>query len=73
MQLIRTTLRLNEALKKEAERLALEQEKTLQDIFNDALERYLAQKARKEATKIRFRTHRLGAPLDRLTRADYYR
>lgn len=72
MELVRTTLRLKPNLKKAAERKALEEDMTLQEIFNDALEKYLEQEGRKEARKIVFGTHRLGAPLDNLTRDDYY-
>lgn len=72
MQLVRTTLRLKPNLKKAAEHLALEENTTLQEIFNMALEKYLDQVGRKEARKIVFMNHDLGAPLDNLTRDDYY-
>lgn len=70
--LIRTTLRLNETLKKTAERKALHDDVTLQEIFNRALEEYLEKDSRKEAKKIIFRIHHLGEPLDNLTRDDFY-
>lgn len=70
--LIRTTLRIKEGLKKNAERKALQNDVTLQEIFNRALEEYLEKEAKKEAKKIVFRTHNLGVPLDKLRRADYY-
>lgn len=70
--LIRTTLRLEENLKKSAERKALEEDTTLQDIFNKALESYLQNQAKKKAKKIVFITHNLGKALDNLTRKDYY-
>jgi cobalamin biosynthesis protein CbiG len=72
MALIRTTLRLKENLKRSAERLALEKKKTLQEIFNEALEYYLTHEAKAEARKIVFLTHDLGEPLDNLKRRDYY-
>jgi hypothetical protein len=72
MQLVRTTIRLNEQLKKSAERIAIEKDKSLQEIFNHALERYLEQEGAKEAKKIVFKTHDLGEPLDNLKRADFY-
>lgn len=72
MQLIRTTIRLNEQLKKIAERKALDENKSLQEILNSALERYLKEEGIKEAKKIVFKSHDLGKPLDNLTRADYY-
>lgn len=70
--LVRTTLRLKEDLKKNAEKVALEKDTTLQDIFNKALEVYLQNQAQKEAKKIVFKTHSLGEPLDNLTRDDIY-
>ena len=70
--LIRTTLRLKENLKKTAERKALQDDITLQEIFNRALEEYLDKDARNEAKKIIFKIHHLGEPLDNLTRDDFY-
>ncbi len=72
MQLIRTTIRLNERLKKSAERKAFEENKSLQEIFNRALERYLEEEGAREAKTIVFKTHNLGEPLDQLTRKSYY-
>lgn len=72
MHLTRTTLRLDTSLKKAAERQALEQETTLQAIFNDALRQYFDKKAKKKARDIVFLSQDLGEPLDRLTRDDYY-
>lgn len=59
-------------LKKSAEKKALEDDTTLQEIFNRALESYLEQEAKREAKRIVFRTHNLGEPLDNLTRDDIY-
>lgn len=72
MHLVRTTLRLEERLKSIAERRALEENTTFQDIFNRALELFLDQEGKKRAKKIVFKTHNLGRPLDNLTRADFY-
>jgi len=72
MQLQRTTLRLNPNLKKAAHRIAIEENTTLQSIFNRALQDYLQKKARTKAKKIVFKTHDLGAPLDNLTRDTIY-
>ncbi len=72
MQLVRTTLRLPEYLKKAAERKALEESTTFQDILNRALENYMKEEGKKIAKKIVFKTHNLGVPLDNLTRDDYY-
>lgn len=70
--LVRTTLRINENLKKSAQLKALEEDLTLQDIFNRALEHYLEKEAKIEAKRIVFKTHKLGEPLDNLTRDDFY-
>ena len=70
--LVRTTLRINENLKKSAEQKALNMNMTLQEIFNKALAQYLEYDAQKQAKKIVFKTHNLGKPLDNLKRADYY-
>jgi len=70
--LVRTTLRINENLKKSAEQKALHMNMTLQEIFNKALAQYLEHDAKKSAKQIVFKTHNLGEPLDNLTRADYY-
>ena len=72
MNLTRTTLRLNTGLKLAAEKRATEEDRTLQSIFNDALEQYLNQKAQKTAKRIIFQTQDIGEPLDNLTRADFY-
>lgn len=70
--LVRTTLRIKENLKKSAELKALQDDISLQDVFNRALEHYLDKEARIEAKKIVFKTHKLGEPLDNLTRDDFY-
>jgi len=70
--LVRTTLRLKENLKKTAELIAIQENTTLQEILNKALEKYLDREAQIEAKKIIFKTHNLGEPLDNLTRDDFY-
>ena len=70
--LVRTTLRINENLKKSAEQKALDMNMTLQEIFNKALAQYLEHDAQKRAKQLVFKTHDLGEPLDNLKRADYY-
>lgn len=72
MQLIRTTLRLKEDLKKRAEKKAIDEDTSLQDLFNRALELYLDQQAKHKAKKIIFKTHDLGVNLDNLRREDFY-
>ena len=70
--LVRTTLRLKENIKRSAEKKAHEDNTTLQDIFNRALEEYLEKDAKKQAKKIVFKTYHLGKNLDNLTRDDFY-
>lgn len=72
MNLTRTTLRIDANLKRAAEQQAIEDDTTLQTIFNSALEQYLDKKAKVKARKIIFHTHDLGEPLDKLKRSDYY-
>lgn len=70
--LVRTTLRIKENLKKTAEHKALQDDVTLQEVFNRALEHYLENEAKIEAKKIVFKTHDLGKPVDNFKRADFY-
>jgi len=70
--LVRTTLRLREDIKRNAEKKAHEDNTTLQEIFNRALEEYLEKDAKKQAKKIVFKTYHLGKNLDNLTRDDFY-
>lgn len=65
-------MRLKTDLKKTAEKLAIEENTSLQEVFNRALGHYLENMAKREAKKIIFKTHDLGKPLDNLKRADYY-
>ena len=71
MQLTRTTVRLQEAIKKAVEKQALEEDTTFQDILQRALHAYLATRAKVRTKKIVFKTHNLGVLLDNLTRDDY--
>lgn len=70
--LVRTTLRINENLKKSAEKKARHLNITLQEIFNKALAQFLELDAQKQAKKIVFKTHNLGEPLESLERSDFY-
>ncbi len=72
MQLIRTTLRLPQHVKKATEKIAFEQDTTFQALVRRALEEYLAKAAKRKARRLVFHTHDLGVPLDNLTRDDYY-
>jgi len=71
MQLLRTTLRIKMDLKKAAEKKAMEENISLQQLFNQALYEYLHNSGQKKA-EIIFKTHNLGIPLDNLTRTDFY-
>lgn len=70
--MIRTSVRLKENLKRIVERRAMEENTTLQEIFNRALEAYLEEDAKRWAKRIVFKTHNLGKPLDGLRRKDFY-
>ena len=72
MNLARTTLRIDANLKKTAQAKALQDNTTLQDVFNRALAAYVQESAKKDAKTLVFKTHNLGEPLDNLTRSDYY-
>lgn len=72
MSMTRTTLRLDEKLKKEVEKYALEGNTTMQAVYNEALADYLHKQAKVRARKIVFKTHDLNEPLDDLDRNDYY-
>lgn len=49
MKTVKTTLRLKENLKKDAERLAIEQDLSFQEVFNRALESYVGNKPKVSA------------------------
>lgn len=72
MTLTRTTLRIQPHLKKAAQKLAAEENMTLQELFNHALETYLNKKTQKKARKMIIPTINLGVNLDNLTREDFY-
>ncbi len=73
MQIVRTTLRLDKSLKKEAEKIALEEDTTLQNVVNLALDSFVEQKKKKAAKKkLKIISFNLGVPLDNLTRDDIY-
>ena len=72
MQLVRTTIRVPEELKKAAEKQALEEDTTFQDILHRSLRDYISKSAKEKAKKFVLHTHDLGVPLDNLTRDDIY-
>jgi hypothetical protein len=73
MALIRTTLRIEQNLKKEAEKMALEQGLTLQYIFNEALRNAVTTKkpTTKKPDVIFYDKAIIGMP-ENLTRDDFY-
>lgn len=70
--LSRTTVRIPPQLKKAAEMLAIENDVSFQDLFQDALETYLKKNSQRKAKKIVFQAKNLGIPLDDLSREDIY-
>lgn len=72
MQLVRTSLKIKKGLKSEAEKIAREKETTLQNVFNDALEKYIFEHSRKKAKRLWIPTIDLGVPLDNIARSDIY-
>lgn len=72
MQLVRTTVRLQADMKKAAEKQALEEDTTLQELLHRALTDYLVKSAKGRVRKFVLHTHNLGIPLDNLTRDDIY-
>lgn len=72
MKLVRTTLRIEADLKKQAELTALKENTTFQDIVNTALRDNLEKRSKTRARKLIIPTLDLGVPLDNLTRDEFY-
>ena len=73
MQLVRTTIRLEKQLKKDAETLAIEKETSFQKVVSEAVGEYVAKRKTKKILKNwHFPTADLGVPLDNLTRDEIY-
>jgi hypothetical protein len=70
--LVRTTVRLPQQLKKSADHKAIELDISFQDLVEQAIASFLQEKNRIKAKEIVFISKDIGAPLDNLTRADYY-
>lgn len=68
----RTTVKLITSLKKAAEKVAIEEDTTLQHIINIALEQYFVNRSKQSTKKFIIPTYDLGKPLDNLTRDDFY-
>lgn len=72
MQLVRTTIRIQQPLKKAAEKKAQELDISFQLLLTKALEQYLAQKSKVKAQSIVFDDKNIGVALDNLSREDIY-
>lgn len=72
MKKIRTTLKIEENLKKEAELRALKKGTTLQNIFNKALKQYLNKENKKTAKKIVFQDAPIDKKMGNLSRQEIY-
>lgn len=74
MTIVRTTLRLDENLKKEAQLYAVSNGVTLQEVFNTALRAHLKRQKNKQQKQklLKLRPVDLGINLDNLTRDDIY-
>lgn len=70
--LVRTTVRLDPVLKKQADILSATEGKTLQDIFNEALKKHLSQTLLINKKNIVFHPVYTGTSVDNLTRDDIY-
>jgi regulator of replication initiation timing len=72
MNLVRTTLRLDKDLKKQAELLAVRENTTLQAVMNEALRERLNKTAKKRAKLLVLPKIDLGVPVDNITRDEMY-
>lgn len=70
--MLRTTLRLEEPLKKQAEMAAIQENTTFQAIVNQALRERLTKTAKQRAKLLVIPKLDLGVPLDNITRDDIY-
>lgn len=72
MKMVRTTIRIEESLKKRADLQAIEDKTSFQAIVNRALEDKLTNTAKKKAKLLILPKFDLGIPLDNLTRDEIY-
>ena len=70
MTKVKTTVKLDTELKKELERIALEEGNTLQDTMNDLL--YKSLESAPMVVRERLKPRRLDPKMDNLSRGDYY-
>lgn len=76
MQTVRTTIELDKDLLKKAKRMALEEEKTLKDVINEAVRKQLESetplKSKTKAKKYPFKTYHMGKMKGTLRRVEIY-
>jgi hypothetical protein len=72
MNMVRTTLRIEQDLKKRADLMAVKENTTFQTIVNRALRENLTNKAKGRAKILVIPKLDVGVPLDNLTRDDIY-
>jgi len=70
---IKTTLRLDETLVKEAKRKALEEDKTLQEVIDEALRGLLYKKVTRRNVSVEELTHHALKTTGSIKRADIYK
>lgn len=72
MKTIRTTLRIEEHLKKAADKKAIDLNTTLQQIFNDALRAFIEGLNKKKADDLIFIDKPVDKRIGELKRSNYY-
>lgn len=72
MNMVRTTLRMEKDLKKQAELVAVKENTTFQSVVNQALRENLGKRAKRRAKLLVIPKLSVGVPLDNLTRDDFY-
>lgn len=72
MKTIRTTFRIEEQLKKEADKKAFDLNITLQKLFNDALRMLLKDLSKKKASRVVLFSKPVDKRIDNLTRDEIY-
>jgi hypothetical protein len=71
MELVRTTIRIPKDLKKEIQKKAIKDNKSFQDIVNEAVWEYVNRPYQRKPIKIKFANLHLGG-INKLTREDIY-
>lgn len=72
MKTIRTTLRIEESLKKAVEQKALNENTTFQKLFNDALRMFINDLSKKKSKEIIFLKKAVDKKINNLTRKEFY-